>query len=112
MGPGAALSGRNAAQLRQAIAALNGAGAAPAGRSAAAGREMVQLVQQMQAGQVQLLLIDAPNPAYTLPGGLDFAGAMRPLWISSIISLRVPRVSPSRFLILSPIKVAADKGLW
>ncbi len=77
VGPGAALSGRNAGQLRQAIAALNGAGASgPAGRARNVGREMIQLVQQMRAGEVQLLLIDAPNPAYTLPGALDFAEAM------------------------------------
>src|SRR5690606_31236607 len=89
MGPGAAISGRNGPQLRQAIAALNGGGAAAqGGRAQNGGREMMALVEQMNAGQVELLLIDAPNPVYTLPGALGFAEAMQ----------RVPtRVSFSSF---------------
>jgi len=35
-----------------------------------------KLVQDMQAGQVQMLIILSSNPVYTSPADLDFAGAM------------------------------------
>jgi molybdopterin-containing oxidoreductase family iron-sulfur binding subunit len=77
LGPGATISGQNAGALRDAIGALNagrpGASPAPATPSA----EVAALVQQMNAGQVRLLLVDAPNPVYTLPASLGFAEAMK-----------------------------------
>jgi molybdopterin-containing oxidoreductase family iron-sulfur binding subunit len=77
LGPGASISGQNAGVLRDAIGALNagrpGASPAPATPSA----EVAALVQQMNAGQVRLLLVDAPNPVYTLPASLGFAEAMK-----------------------------------
>jgi anaerobic selenocysteine-containing dehydrogenase/Fe-S-cluster-containing dehydrogenase component len=78
LGPGSSISGANASDLRDAIDAINAgrAGSQPA-RARGIGREMVRLVEQMRAGEIELLLIDAPNPAYTLPGALDFAGALR-----------------------------------
>ena len=77
LGPGAALAGRNASQLREAVGALNGGGAGgTAGTPRQTGREMIQLVQQMNAGQVDLLLVDAPNPVFTLPASLGFRQAM------------------------------------
>ncbi|MBW3628723.1 MAG: 4Fe-4S dicluster domain-containing protein [Gemmatimonadetes bacterium] len=89
LGPGAAISGPNASQLRDAIGALNAGRGGNAGvATRPSGREMIQLVQQMNAGQVQLLLIDAQNPAYTLPTSLGFRQALE----------RVPtRVSFSSF---------------
>jgi anaerobic selenocysteine-containing dehydrogenase/Fe-S-cluster-containing dehydrogenase component len=77
LGPGAAISGANASDLRDVISGINAgrAGAAPA--PAAPGQELLQLVEQMRSGQVGILLIDAPNPVYTLPGGLRFAEALR-----------------------------------
>ncbi|HEX2203577.1 MAG TPA: hypothetical protein VHG91_09780, partial [Longimicrobium sp.] len=84
LGPGAAIQGRNAAALSAAIAGLNGR-AAPAPADM---RPMVQLVEDMRAGRVRVLLVDAENPAYSLPGGVKFAEALR----------RVPvRVSFSSF---------------
>src|SRR5690606_182078 len=59
---------------------INGLNAGRAGapqQSQAVGSQVAQLVEQMHAGEVGVLLIDAPNPAYTLPGGLRFAEAMR-----------------------------------
>lgn len=75
LGPGVAVSGRNAQALRQAVAQLNGGGA-PAQPAAAGSQALLQLVEQMRAGQIRVLLIDAPNPVYTLPGGLRFAEAL------------------------------------
>jgi molybdopterin-containing oxidoreductase family iron-sulfur binding subunit len=75
LGPGAAISGKNSEALRAAIGALN-AGRAPAPAPAATS-EIADLVQQMNAGQVRLLLVDAPNPVYTLPASLGFADAMK-----------------------------------
>jgi anaerobic selenocysteine-containing dehydrogenase/Fe-S-cluster-containing dehydrogenase component len=74
LGPGYALRGTNTQALSAAVDALNGAGttAAPADM-----RPVAQLVQEMAAGRVQVILIDASNPAFTLPGGLKFAEALR-----------------------------------
>jgi anaerobic selenocysteine-containing dehydrogenase/Fe-S-cluster-containing dehydrogenase component len=82
LGPGPSLSGPNASQLRNVINGLNAgrAGAMPA--AAGGGREVAQLAEQMRQGQVEILLIDAPNPAYTLPGGMRFAEAIRQVPLS------------------------------
>jgi molybdopterin-containing oxidoreductase family iron-sulfur binding subunit len=73
LGPGYALRGANHQALSAAIARLNGAGtAAPA----ADARPLLQLIQDMQAGRVRVILIDAPNPAYSLPPALRFAQAL------------------------------------
>ncbi len=85
MGPGQATAGSNASALQAAVDRLNGRASAPQGGDM---RPLIQLVQQMRAGQVQMLLISAHNPVYTLPGGLGFEAALR----------RVPdRVSFSTF---------------
>jgi anaerobic selenocysteine-containing dehydrogenase/Fe-S-cluster-containing dehydrogenase component len=77
LGPGKSLAGANQAQLRQAIAQLNrGRAQSPTAPAQNTGRQMVQLVEQMRAGQIGLLLIDGVNPAYALPGALGFAEAM------------------------------------
>lgn len=72
LGPGAALQGPNAEALRQAVAGLTGR-PAPAPADA---RPMQQLIQQMLAGQVRVILMDANNPVYTVPGGMKFAEAL------------------------------------
>ncbi|CAN5631602.1 hypothetical protein BH23GEM6_BH23GEM6_04150 [soil metagenome] len=76
VGPGTALAGRDQGQLRQAIGQLNQGrvvqGEAPQG----AGREMVQLVEQMTRGEIGMLLIDGANPVYSLPTSLGFADAL------------------------------------
>jgi molybdopterin-containing oxidoreductase family iron-sulfur binding subunit len=73
LGPGAAIAGKNASALQAAVDRLNGgASAAPV----ADARPLQQLVQQMKAGQVQVLIIDGMNPAYSLPGSLGFAEAL------------------------------------
>jgi len=77
LGPGAALRSSAGTALDAAVARLNRGGAAgPAARPADA-RPIVQLVQQMAAGQVKAILIDASNPVFTLPGGLKFAQALK-----------------------------------
>jgi anaerobic selenocysteine-containing dehydrogenase/Fe-S-cluster-containing dehydrogenase component len=75
LGPGAAMSGQNAQALRQAVAQLNGTGGQP--QEPMAMQPVLELIEQMRAGQIEVLLIDAPNPAYTLPGGLRFEEAIR-----------------------------------
>ena len=74
LGPGTAVSGPNATELQRAIATLNGTVGAPPPRTRMG--EIEALVERMRAGQVGVLMIDAPNPVYTLPGGLGFAAAM------------------------------------
>jgi anaerobic selenocysteine-containing dehydrogenase/Fe-S-cluster-containing dehydrogenase component len=75
LGPGVATTGRNAQMLRQAVAGLNGAAGGQA-VSPMAMQPVLQLIEQMRAGQIDMLLIDGPNPAYTLPGGVGFADAL------------------------------------
>jgi molybdopterin-containing oxidoreductase family iron-sulfur binding subunit len=74
LGPGAAVSGKNVSALQSAVDRLNGGRAASAPR--ADFRPVLELVQQMKAGQVKVLLIDAPNPVYGMPGGVGFAAAL------------------------------------
>jgi anaerobic selenocysteine-containing dehydrogenase/Fe-S-cluster-containing dehydrogenase component len=89
LGPGTVMAGPSADALASAISRLRGAHALPAtppGTGVAG--SILQLVEQMRRGEVEMLLIDAPNPAYTLPQSLKFAEAMQ----------RVPvRVSFSTF---------------
>lgn len=77
VGPGAAVAGANASELRDVINGLNAgrAGAAPA--APAQPQQITTLIEQMRAGQIGVLMIDAPNPVYTLPGGLGFAEAFQ-----------------------------------
>ncbi|HEV2150370.1 MAG TPA: 4Fe-4S dicluster domain-containing protein [Longimicrobiaceae bacterium] len=75
LGPGVATSGPNASALQAAVDRLNGR-ATPAPTRAGM-RGVLQLVEQMRAGQVEMLLIDVWNPAYTLPGGVKFAEALQ-----------------------------------
>ncbi len=87
LGPGSSMSGPGARELRQAVAALNGM-AQPDELDAPDVQDMVRLVQAMNAGEVDVLLIDAIDPINTLPGGLGFDEALQ----------RVPtRVSFSSF---------------
>ncbi|MBW3571311.1 MAG: 4Fe-4S dicluster domain-containing protein [Gemmatimonadetes bacterium] len=72
MGPGTSLQGPNGEAVRSAVARLNGRAATPL----ADARPVQQLVQMMNAGQVRVILMDAHNPVYTLPGGLRFAEAL------------------------------------
>jgi len=78
LGPGAALRSSGNTALESAVARLNrgGAGGGAATRPADM-RPVVELIRQMNAGQVRVLLIDASNPVFTLPGGLKFAQALR-----------------------------------
>ncbi|MBV9111074.1 MAG: 4Fe-4S dicluster domain-containing protein, partial [Gemmatimonadetes bacterium] len=77
MGPGAALRSSGSTQLETAVARLNKGGAAAPATRPADMRPIVQLIQQMNAGQVRVLLVDASDPVFTLPGGLKFAEAYR-----------------------------------
>ncbi|HLM67887.1 MAG TPA: molybdopterin dinucleotide binding domain-containing protein, partial [Longimicrobium sp.] len=72
MGPGAAVQGPNAEVLRQAVDRLNGRSSPPP----ADARPMQQLIQQMNAGQVRVILLDGANPVYTVPGGMKFREAL------------------------------------
>lgn len=76
LGPGAALRSSNTAALNAAVARLNRGGAAAPARPADV-RPIVQLVQQMNAGQVKAIILDAPDPVFSLPGGLKFAEALK-----------------------------------
>lgn len=73
IGPGSALTGADTAQLRSAIAALGGGAQEELGTA----REVLQLVEQMRNGQVDMILVDAPNPVYTIPASVGFADAYR-----------------------------------
>jgi anaerobic selenocysteine-containing dehydrogenase len=84
LGPGLSVAGSNAGALRGAVDALNGRASGPAADL----RPIAQLVEQMNADQVRVLLIDAHDPVYSLPASIPFARAMQ----------RVPvRVSFSSF---------------
>jgi anaerobic selenocysteine-containing dehydrogenase/Fe-S-cluster-containing dehydrogenase component len=72
MGPGAAVQGPNSEALRQAVDRLNGRTTPPP----ADARPMQQLIQQMNAGQVRVILLDGNNPVYTVPGGMKFREAL------------------------------------
>lgn len=48
--------------------------------------DMQRLVQRMQAGQVQVLLVDGPNPLYTMPGAEVAAALARVPFIASFSS--------------------------
>jgi molybdopterin-containing oxidoreductase family iron-sulfur binding subunit len=72
MGPGAAVQGPNSEALRQAVDRLNGRTTPPP----ADARPIQQLIQQMNAGQVRVILLDGNNPVYTVPGGMKFAEAL------------------------------------
>jgi molybdopterin-containing oxidoreductase family iron-sulfur binding subunit len=88
VGGGMAVSGSNATETQVAISLLNAA-AGNVGRTvrfgpdAAYGRvtpyaEVVQLAQALARGEIKLLLLGAGvNPAFTLPGGLKVAEAIR-----------------------------------
>jgi anaerobic selenocysteine-containing dehydrogenase/Fe-S-cluster-containing dehydrogenase component len=75
LGPGVAMAGRDAQALRQAVAQLNGTGGQPAQPTGM--QQVLQLVEQMRAGEIDVLFIDGVNPVYTLPGGVRFAEAMQ-----------------------------------
>jgi molybdopterin-containing oxidoreductase family iron-sulfur binding subunit len=77
LGPGAAIAGKNQAQLISAIDALNAGRAGAAPTAGADIRPVLELVQQMRGGGVELLLIDAPDPGYTLPGSAGFNDALK-----------------------------------
>jgi anaerobic selenocysteine-containing dehydrogenase/Fe-S-cluster-containing dehydrogenase component len=72
LGPGAAVQGPNAEVLRQTVDRLNGRTSPPP----ADARPMQQLIQQMAAGQVRVILLDGANPVYTVPGGMKFREAL------------------------------------
>ncbi|WP_329683343.1 molybdopterin dinucleotide binding domain-containing protein [Longimicrobium sp.] len=72
MGPGASVQGPNSEVLRQAVDRLNGRTTPPP----ADARPLQQLIQQMNAGQVRVVLLDGSNPVYTVPGGLKFREAL------------------------------------
>ncbi|HET7460487.1 MAG TPA: 4Fe-4S dicluster domain-containing protein, partial [Longimicrobium sp.] len=76
LGPGAALRSSASTALQAAVSRLNRGGTGTTA-PAADMRPIVQLVQQMNAGQVKAILLDASNPAFTLPGGLNFTAALR-----------------------------------
>ena len=77
LGPGAALRSSAGSALQAAVTRLNRGGGAGATPPAADMRPVVQLIQEMNAGRVRAILIDASNPVFTLPGGLKFAEALR-----------------------------------
>src|SRR5690606_3622152 len=77
LGPGAAISGENATVLRAVIDGINAGRAGATQQPAPVGTQLTELVGQMSQGQVGLILIDAANPAYTLPASLGFADALR-----------------------------------
>jgi anaerobic selenocysteine-containing dehydrogenase/Fe-S-cluster-containing dehydrogenase component len=74
MGGGAGYAGPFAGQLRAAVAQLNGQGA---GQQRGGMEGVARLAEEMRAGAVDVLLIDAADPVHTLPGGLRFGEAMQ-----------------------------------
>jgi len=52
-------------------------GASPSRQASGSDERMLQLVEQMGAGDVSALLICGANPAYTLPSAVGFADAMK-----------------------------------
>jgi molybdopterin-containing oxidoreductase family iron-sulfur binding subunit len=87
IGGGVATSGSNATDLQAALHLLNHVAGnvgvtVQFGPDASYGRvspyrDVVELVASMRAGEIDLLLIHDVNPAFTLPGGLDFEAARR-----------------------------------
>jgi anaerobic selenocysteine-containing dehydrogenase/Fe-S-cluster-containing dehydrogenase component len=77
LGPGAAISGANASDLRDVIDGINAGRAGATAAPPAPGQAVVELVEQMRRGEVGIVLIDAPNPVYTMPGALRFEEALR-----------------------------------
>ena len=75
LGPGAALRSSAGNALQAAVTRLNRGGGTTA--PVADMRPLVQLVQQINAGQVKAILVDASDPVFTLPGGLKFLEAFR-----------------------------------
>ncbi|MQA89580.1 MAG: 4Fe-4S dicluster domain-containing protein [Gemmatimonas sp.] len=76
LGPGAAISGSNASDLRDVLNGINAGRAGPVAPSQPSSPELINLIERMRQGQVGLVLLDAPNPVYTLPGALGFAEAL------------------------------------
>ncbi len=62
---------------------------------------MLQLVEQMRAGQVQALLIYGTNPAYTLPASVDFAGALAKVPFVTVVSQRMDETARLADLVLA-----------
>ncbi|MEX2581910.1 MAG: molybdopterin dinucleotide binding domain-containing protein, partial [Gemmatimonadota bacterium] len=77
LGPGVAISGSNASDMRDVIDSLNAGRAGAPQPAQNVGGQLGQLVEQMRQGQVGMILIDAPNPVYTMPAGLGFEEALR-----------------------------------
>ncbi len=88
IGGGVAMSGPNATQTQVAVNLLNAAagnvgktvrfGADSAVTKASAYQEIAALIEAMAAGEVEVLLLaNGVNPAFTLPGGLRAAAAIR-----------------------------------
>jgi molybdopterin-containing oxidoreductase family iron-sulfur binding subunit len=87
VGPGPAAQHRNATAVAAAVAILNSVAGnyghtlsfarleEHAGRSASYA-QMQQLLGRLRSGQVQVLLLDGPNPLYAFPGQDDVAGAL------------------------------------
>ncbi|MDR0788180.1 MAG: 4Fe-4S dicluster domain-containing protein [Gemmatimonadota bacterium] len=75
LGPGAAISGANASELADVINGLNAGRAGVSSTPAVSPQPVAELVEQMRAGRIGVLLVDAPNPVYSLPAGLGFAEA-------------------------------------
>jgi molybdopterin-containing oxidoreductase family iron-sulfur binding subunit len=93
--PGVAGQTARATDAHLAVAVLNwvsGAvgttvrfGAGPTRLPSATYREMRDLADRMEAGEVRTLVVAGPNPAYTLPASSGFAGAME--GVETVISL-------------------------
>jgi molybdopterin-containing oxidoreductase family iron-sulfur binding subunit len=76
LGPGPALAGADASELRGVIDGLNAGRAGQGASGRGASTEVALLVEQMRRGEIDMLLIDAPNPVYTMPGSVRFAEAL------------------------------------
>lgn len=89
LGPGPSYVGPNHGALLTAIDGINARSGMTGANRAGGTAQVLQLAEQMRAGQVDMILMAADvNPVYTLPGGARFAEALE----------RVPvRVSFSTF---------------
>jgi anaerobic selenocysteine-containing dehydrogenase/Fe-S-cluster-containing dehydrogenase component len=129
VGPGMAAQGRNATATNLAVLVLN-AVAGSVGVTVHPGREhrsapaagysgLAGAVREMEAGQIQAVILHGTNPAYTLPPGSGFADALGQVgfkvaitpWMDETAEL-ADLVLPSRHFLESWGDQNPRPGLW
>ena len=129
VGPGAAAQGRNATATSLAVLVLN-AVAGTVGVTVHPGREhrsapaagyggLAGLIREMEAGQIRAVILHGTNPAYTLPEGSGFQGALEQVDFKVAVTSQIDEtaeladlVLPSRHFLESWGDANPRPGLW